>query len=49
MAENLTEQTDRHIENCDVCGDGEGVCLTGYLLAVREQSDDSADTEVKSE
>lgn len=34
-------ETDEHIENCDTCGDGEGVCVTGYLLAVRERLDDS--------
>lgn len=38
--ENLSrkEEVDRHIEGCRTCGDGKGVCLTGYLLAVREGS-----------
>jgi hypothetical protein len=35
---------DQHIENCETCGDGEGVCMQGYLMAVNEPSDSSTNS-----
>lgn len=35
---------DEHIHDCDVCGDGPGVCLTGYLLATKERASTDIDS-----
>lgn len=36
-----SEDVEDHIEECDVCGDGAGVCFVGYLLALREEEEET--------
>ena len=39
MSDRYGDTLDRHIDTCDTCGNGEGVCLEGYLMAVSESSE----------
>lgn len=32
----MTNYLDRHRADCGACGDGDSLCMAGYLLAARE-------------